>query len=84
MALIKSWVIFKSVCKSNISSKAPIQKVYEELTDSLNGATESLTSEFSTAFSATQKLKKKIDYAENIAANDACRVCEVLKVCSFR
>ena len=42
MALINSWVIYKVVCKSNFSHRAYIQKVCEELTGSLNSATESL------------------------------------------
>ena len=43
MALISSWVIKKVVCKSNFSHRAYIQKVCEELTGNLKGATESLT-----------------------------------------
>ena len=62
MALINSWVMYKAVCKSNIRHRAYIQKVCEELTGSLNGATESLTFEKPTrssiACSATGKLKK--------------------------
>ena len=64
MALIKSWVIYKAVCKSNISRRVYIQKVCEELTGSFNGAMELLTfgrpMRFGTASSATRKLKKKV------------------------
>ena len=57
MALINSWVIYKSVCKSSISCRAYIQKICEELTGSLNGATELINfgrpTRFNTASSAT-------------------------------
>ena len=62
MALTNRWIIYKAVCKSNINRRAHIQKVCEELTSSLNDATELLTFErrtkFSTVFSATRKLKE--------------------------
>ena len=45
MTPLNTWVINKAMCKSNISSKRYIQKVGEELTGNLNGATESLTFE---------------------------------------
>ena len=48
MALINNWVIYKAVCKSNISHRAYIQQVCEKLTGSLNGATESLNFERTT------------------------------------
>ena len=61
MALINSWVIYKAVCKSNISHRVYIQKVCKELTGSLNAATESLnferTTRSNTVSSATRKLK---------------------------
>ena len=63
MALIKSWVIYKAVCRNNISRRTYIQKVCEELTGSLKSATESLTFERPTRSSrissATRKLKKR-------------------------
>ena len=63
MALTNSWVIYKAVCMSNISHGAYIPKVCEELTGSLNCATESLTFEIiarsSTTSFATRKLKKR-------------------------
>ena len=63
MALINRLVVYKAVCKSNISRRLYIQKVSEELTGSLNDAAELLTFErptrFSTASSATRKLKKR-------------------------
>ena len=61
MALINSWVIYKAVCKSNISQRAYIQKLSKELIGSLNGATELLnferTTRSSRVSSATRKLK---------------------------
>ena len=63
MALIKSCIIYKAVCKSNISHRVYIQKICKELTGSLNDARESLTFErptrSSTACFATRKLKKE-------------------------
>ena len=63
MALINSWVIYKAVCKSNISRRPYIQKVCEDFTGSLNGATESMSfgrlTRFNTASSTTRRLKKK-------------------------
>ena len=63
MTLINSRLIYKALCKSNISYRAYIQKVCKELTGSLNDAMESLTFEkltrSSTASSATRKLKKE-------------------------
>ena len=63
MALINSWVIYKALCKSNISRRAYIEKVCKDIIGILDGVTESLTFErqwrSSTASSASRKLKKK-------------------------
>ena len=56
MALINSWVIYKAVCKSNISGKGYIQKVCREVTGSLNDAAESMTFERVTTVDPVQPL----------------------------
>ena len=58
MALINIWVIYKVVCKSNISSKGYIQKVCKEVTGSLNDAMESMTFERCTRSSTASLLTK--------------------------
>ena len=63
LALINSWVIYKALCKSNISRRAYIEKVCKDITGILDGVTDLLTFErqrrSSTTSSATRKLKKK-------------------------
>ena len=86
MALINSWVIYKAVCKSNISHRVYIQKVCEELTGSLNGATESLnferTTRSCTVSSATQKLKIREGHTllQNTAASVLINCAEIEKL----
>ena len=88
MALINSWVIYKAVCKSNISHRAYIQKVCEDLNGSLNAAMESLNFErntrSSTASSATRKLKiRECDILlQKIAARVLVNRAEIEKLTS--